>query len=51
METASEGRLAFCKAVKLGARDNELCLSHFELGLDLATLGAIHCVEQLGTLS
>jgi len=47
METASERRLAFCKAVHLGARDNQLCLSDFELGLDLTAFRTVFSVAQL----
>jgi hypothetical protein len=47
METASERRFAFCDTVKLGARDNQLCLSDFELGLDLTALCTIDSVTQL----
>ncbi len=44
---ASERRFALCKAVQLGARDNQLCLSGIEFGLDLTALRTVDGVTQL----
>ncbi|MBB1251614.1 hypothetical protein [Rhizobium sp. G21] len=48
MEFTSERRLCLSQALHLGSRDDHLRLGDVELGLDLATLGAIHSVAQLG---
>ncbi|NTF00422.1 hypothetical protein [Agrobacterium tumefaciens] len=51
LETASERRFGLYNTVQLGGRDNQLCLSDIELGLDLTALGDISSVAQLGALS
>nr|WP_172690496.1 hypothetical protein [Rhizobium rhizogenes] len=48
-EAASEGRLGIDGADLFGEFHDQLGLGEFELALDLAALGRVACVVQLGT--